>query len=500
MQRHYRSAGIVLAMIIGIFFLFNSSGGVSAEPALQEGSPVILAAGDIAKCSAEEDALTSYLLDINEGTIITLGDNAYEVGSIREFEDCFGSTWGRHKDRIRPSPGNHEYGSGDINGYFEYFGDVATPLEPGCRKSCKGYYSFDIGEWHLISLNSEIDNTAGSEQEQWLRADLAANDSLCTLAYWHRPRYTSRRTDGAAHDLFQALYDYGADVVLSGHDHHYERFGPQDNGAQEAPDRGVRQFVVGTGGATLRDIRFIQPSSEVRETETWGILKMTLHPDSYDWEFIPIPGQTWTDSGSAKCVSAPDRPAPPAVTQTIAETTPAAAPVGATASVAATAAKPSASGAEHVVASGDTLFGIALGYGLEWTELADANDLTEQSILQIGQVLRLPGAAPLQPTTAGPVESTVEEIGTAVDDEAIAETGAPTEAEAVAETEAATPSSTASTNRTGSGSSPAVHIIVSGDTIINIALANDLDWQELLELNGLDEDSILRIGQKISLE
>ncbi|MBK8046350.1 MAG: metallophosphoesterase [Anaerolineales bacterium] len=179
------------------------------------GDPVIVAAGDIAKCNREEDGLTGYLLDTIPGTILGLGDNAQVAGSLQEFLECYAPNWGRHLDRIKPVPGNHEYLTGGASGYFSYFGDVATPLDPGCRKECGGYYSFNVGTWHIVALNSEIATEAGSPQEQWLRADLAANPTLCTLAYWHRPRWSSgRHLSGGAQGLYQALYDYGADVVL----------------------------------------------------------------------------------------------------------------------------------------------------------------------------------------------------------------------------------------------------------------------------------------------
>ena len=170
-------------------------------PAQPPGQPaesvVVLAAGDIAKCNLEWDSYTGALLDNLPGTILGLGDNAYVVGSLQEFNDCYGPTWGRHKDRVYPVPGNHEYLTGGAEGYFTYFGDRATPLEPGCRKECKGYYSFDLGAWHIVALNSEIDNNPGSEQDLWLRADLAAHPNVCTLAYWHKPRSSSGDTAAA---------------------------------------------------------------------------------------------------------------------------------------------------------------------------------------------------------------------------------------------------------------------------------------------------------------
>jgi hypothetical protein len=296
-----------------------------AAPLTQTDPAVIVGAGDISNCYNDHDTYTAYLMDSIEGTVITLGDDAYEAGSTKDFAECYDPTWGRHKERTRPTPGNHEYGTQGAEGYFTYYGDAATPLEPGCTRDCKGYYSYDVDAWHVVALNSEVPNQVGSDQEQWLRADLAANPTACTLAYYHRPTFSSgRHGSGAAIDLYQALYDYGADVVLVGHDHNYERFAPQSPSGQYEPERGIRQIVVGTGGATLRDFKFIQPNSEVRDHETWGVIKMTLHPDSYDWEFIPIPGQTWTDVGSSPCVSNPNLPPPPDPSATEVEAEPAA--------------------------------------------------------------------------------------------------------------------------------------------------------------------------------
>ena len=344
-------------VMLGTALFLGQSQPVQAQAAPQPAGgaadPVIVAAGDIANCNNEEDFYTAYLIDAIDGPVLALGDLAYEVGSPAEFRDCYDPAWGRLKERTRPVPGNHEYGTQGAEGYFSYFGDIASPREPGCTRDCQGYYSYDVGAWHLIALNSEIATNTGSPQEQWLRADLAAHPTACTLAYWHRPRFSSVRPDNvAAHDLFQALYDYGADVLLVGHDHAYERFAPTGPGGQFEPERGIREFIVGTGGAPLHSLRFIQPTSEVRNNETWGVLKLTLHPTSYDWEFIPIPEQSFTDSGSAPCVSAPGVPAA-ALVSTV-DTPPAAAVAPTAASTAAEAPVPAAT-----VALGDRADGRA---------------------------------------------------------------------------------------------------------------------------------------------
>jgi len=207
--------------------------------------------------------------------------------------------------------GNHDYHTVGASGYYTYFGAAASPLDTNCTSDCKGYYSYNLGAWHIIALNSEIDHAAGSVQEQWLRADLAGNQNMCTLAYWHKPRFSSGTSHGnnsSFQPFWQALYDYGADVVLNGHDHEYERFAPQSPTGQADPTRGIREFIVGTGGAGLYSFSTIQPNSEVRNNTTYGVLKLTLHATSYDWQFVPIAGQTFTDVGSGNCVNAGSAP------------------------------------------------------------------------------------------------------------------------------------------------------------------------------------------------
>jgi hypothetical protein len=277
------------------------SGTVTASPT----TTVLVGAGDIAGCGSEKDEETARLLDNIAGTVFTLGDNVYPDGTAELFTDCYDPTWGRHKARTHPSPGNHDYLVPGAPGYFDYFGAAAGEVG-------KGYYSYDVGDWHIIVLNSECVEAGGcgsdSPQGQWLKADLAANPSTCTLAYWHTPRFSSGSVHGNdAHmqDFWQLLYDAGADVVLNGHEHLYERFAPQDPNGVADPEHGIRQFTVGTGGKSLYAFGTVQPNSEVRNSDTYGVLKLTLYPTSYDWEFIPIAGQTFTDSGSANCVSAP---------------------------------------------------------------------------------------------------------------------------------------------------------------------------------------------------
>ena len=201
---------------------------------------------------------------------------------------------------LRPAVGNHEYGTPGAEAYYTYFGARAGPAG-------KGYYSFDLGSWHLISLNSncgEVSCAKGSEQDRWLRADLAAHPSRCTLAYWHHPRWSSGTTHGDTESVapfIDALYEAGADLVLVGHEHNYERFAPQDPRERPDPDRGIREFVVGTGGKSLYPFGSPDPNSEVRNSDTFGILSLTLHPTGYDWEFVPEAGGQFHDRGAGQC-------------------------------------------------------------------------------------------------------------------------------------------------------------------------------------------------------
>jgi acid phosphatase type 7 len=262
---------------------------------------VLLVAGDIASCSSSGDEATAKLLDGVTGTVATLGDNAYPAGSASNFASCYGPTWGRHKARTRPAAGNHEYLTAHASGYFAYFGAVAGA--PG-----RGYYSYNLGSWHIVVINSECDEVggcqAGSAQERWLRADLAASTGRCQLAYWHKPLFTSGREHGNATEMrpiFQALYAANAEIVLSGHNHNYERFAPQSPTGVLDTARGIREFVVGTGGASHYEFGPAKPNSQVRNADAYGVLKLTLHADGYDWRFLPQAGKAFTDSGSGTC-------------------------------------------------------------------------------------------------------------------------------------------------------------------------------------------------------
>lgn len=283
-----------------------------AVPATASVDPVIAAAGDIA-CAPDEtrrsgqdrsvcqqQSTADLLHSAHPAAVLPLGDDQYEDGGLDGFQQAYSPSWGRFKDITRPAVGNHEYVTPNAAGYFRYFGSAAG--EPD-----KGYYSYDLGRWHLIALNANCGQVGGcgtsSPQVQWLKADLAAHPAQCTLAYWHQPRFSSgpHGNDRAYAALWQTLYAAGVDVVLNGHDHDYERFAPQNPQGQRDLSRGMREFVVGTGGKSHYAFETVQANSEARNADTYGVLLMTLHDDSYDWRFVPIAGETFTDSGHTAC-------------------------------------------------------------------------------------------------------------------------------------------------------------------------------------------------------
>jgi acid phosphatase type 7 len=273
----------------------------SALPA-PKGDPVMVGAGDIASCQSSGDEATAKLVERMPGaTVFTLGDDVYEDGTASEFADCYDPTWGRFKARTEPTVGNHEYQTPGASGYYGYFGAAAG--DPS-----KGYYSYDLGRWHVVSLNSECGQVGGcgasSPMVAWLKNDLASHPAACTLAYFHKPLFSSGSEHGddpRMRPIWDALYAAGTDVVLNGHDHDYERFAPQTPGGVADPARGIREFVVGTGGDSLYAFLPPKPNSQVRNVDTFGVLKLTLHPASYEWEFIPVAGETFTDSGTDSC-------------------------------------------------------------------------------------------------------------------------------------------------------------------------------------------------------
>lgn len=266
----------------------------SVPPPISTAPPAVLVgAGDIADCGPGAE-ITAGLLDRFDGTVFTTGDNAYPSGSRADYQRCYEPTWGRHRHRTRPTPGNHEYQTADAAPYFDYFGGNAGPRGAG-------YYSYSLGAWHVISLNSEIDTGRGSAQWQWLRADLAANPSVCTAVYWHRPLFSSGEHGGdpKMQEIWRTVYELDVDLVIAGHDHLYERFAPQDAGGRVDWTRGIRQFVVGTGGARIHPVRVAQPNSEVT-AGVWGVAAFTLDSDRYTWRFIAAEG-SFRDEGTTSC-------------------------------------------------------------------------------------------------------------------------------------------------------------------------------------------------------
>lgn len=268
-------------------------------PTTAANDPVLVGAGDIAVCGAAGDEATAKLIESIPGTVFTAGDNAYPGGTARQFQDCYNPSWGKFKARTQPAPGNHEYQTQGAQGYFGYFGAAAGDPQ-------RGYYSYNLGTWHIIVLNSQISMSANSPQVTWLKQDLAANPAKCVAAIWHRSLFSSG-PHGRANDstdtrpLWQALYAAGADVIISAHDHDYERFAPQDPQGNADPQRGIREFVVGTGGAAPYRIDQPAPNSEARRSGVPGVLKLTLRPDSYSWEFVPITGFLFRDAGVGQC-------------------------------------------------------------------------------------------------------------------------------------------------------------------------------------------------------
>jgi hypothetical protein len=261
---------------------FGNSGG---------GSLVVAAAGDIAMGRGEEEETAALITgDPSVQLVLALGDLAYESGTSSEFNSKYHPSWGQFKDKTKPTPGNHEYYTGGASGYFDYFNDIAE------------YYSFDMGGWHFISLNSNIARTATSTQVNWLKNDLAQHPAQCTLAFWHHPRFSSgdHGDDSSVQPFFQALYDANADLILTGHSHIYEKYSPSKPDGTVDNTRGIRNFVVGTGGASLDGNGDTDGPLELRNNSKYGVIKLTLQATGYSWKFVDIGGAT-VDEGTGTC-------------------------------------------------------------------------------------------------------------------------------------------------------------------------------------------------------
>ena len=302
------AVGVLVALVVVMAALARelprtdaipSRGPVASPPAVPSDAAVLVGAGDIATCEGHADEATAALLDAIPGTVFAAGDLAYPDGTDRDFTTCYDPSWGAVKDRTLPALGNHELDKGnDAKGYFDYWGSrVGTPGQ--------GWYAADVGTWRVVILDSNcdaVDCDADGPQAAWLRAELAAHPSRCLAAMWHHPRFSSGEhgDDRRMTDLWQLLQQAGADIALVGHDHDYERFAPML--ADGTPDPGgIREFLVGTGGAPLRAVGDTRPHSEVHQSDSHGVLRLALRRDGYDWAFIPVAGDTFTDTGSATC-------------------------------------------------------------------------------------------------------------------------------------------------------------------------------------------------------
>ncbi len=289
---------VVVALTAGSMACSNSPTGPSPGPGPGPGPPpqtaVLIGAGDIGQCGSPGPALTASIVDANAGAVFIAGDIAYPHGSERNFAECFDPTWGRFRPRWRPVPGNHEYETAGADAYFRYFGGAAGPDRGG-------YYSFHAGNWLVLMLNSNVPLDRASAQFDFLDDTLDSDERQCTLAIWHHPLFSSGQNgpNPFMREAWRELYSENADVVVNAHDHLYERFAPQDPDGRGDVARGIRQFIAGAGGAQLYNFVRVAPNSETR-IKAFGVLKLTLEPSSYRWEFIEGDGAV-TDRGSGVC-------------------------------------------------------------------------------------------------------------------------------------------------------------------------------------------------------
>ncbi|HYH51994.1 MAG TPA: metallophosphoesterase [Acidimicrobiia bacterium] len=294
------------ALAVACLILQTTSGVAWAATTAPAGPPLLVGAGGIASCNTPGDEATAALIGRIPGArVFTAGDNAYERGTAAQFAQCYGKSWGKFKGRTRPAPGNHDYGTAGAGPYYDYFGAAA-----GTKG--QGWYSYDVGAWHIVVLNSNCQGNSrcakGSPQERWLRADLAASRARCTAAVIHHPRFSSDNIEGNrpfVAPLWDALYAAGADLVISGHARVYERFRPQTPAGVADPRYGLPLINVGTGGRGHAGFKGPVTNSVVRDRTSWGVLKLTLHPDRYDFAFVPVAGAKFRDAGSGTCHGKP---------------------------------------------------------------------------------------------------------------------------------------------------------------------------------------------------
>ena len=308
----------LLAVLAALAAALPLSLALPATTTQAAGDPVIAAAGDIAcpppgtrKASACHQAATAALLAPYDA-VLPLGDGQYQCGTLANYRSVYDQTWGKYLAVSHPVVGDQDYGDlscsvPGASGYFTYFGAQASPDQPTCTTACKGYYSYDVGAWHVVALNSECSQpgvggcSATSPMLTWLRSDLAAHPSLCTLAYMHEPYWANGKLAKVYQPVVQALYNAHVDVLLTGHKHMYARYAPQSPSSANDPAQGVREFIVGTGGRIHTSLATPLPNLEAVDNTTFGVLAMTLHSTSYDWTFVPEAGKTFTDSGSTDC-------------------------------------------------------------------------------------------------------------------------------------------------------------------------------------------------------
>jgi hypothetical protein len=299
-----RVLGALLAAVVIALALPGLPGQPVPAAAARSAGIVVVAAGDIAcrpgspptAAGCQQRATARAVLAQQPRAVLLLGDNQYRDGALWKYRASYGPTWGRFLRRTYPTPGNHEYETRGAAGYYRYFGHrAAAPVRP--------WYSFRLGSWHLVALNSNCGAVDCAAEAAWLRADLAAHPARCTLAFWHHPRFTSGHEGEtlAVGPFWDALYSAGADLVLNGHDHDYERFAPQDPLGRPDPVDGIRELVVGTGGAPWLPFRAPAPNSQLRATATFGVLRLSLQPDGWSWRFVHAGGASVSDQGYAAC-------------------------------------------------------------------------------------------------------------------------------------------------------------------------------------------------------
>jgi calcineurin-like phosphoesterase family protein len=292
------TAGVIFIVLAACQPASNGATSGSPDERPSRRAPVVAAAGDIScsgnPCTGQRET-ADLLTRIDPTAVLTLGDNQYQRGTLADYRSSYDPTWGRFLERTHPVPGNHEYLTPGASGYFAYFGPRAHERPGG------GWYSFNIGRWHLVAIDSGL-GSVSEEQLAWIKMDLATDDHRCELAFWHHPRWSSGTVHGSEQDLdplWQLLFAQGVDLVLNGHSHHYERFAPLDPDGREDPGHGIREFIVGTGGGGFHRVGDPEPGSERRIADTFGVLELTLDQDAYTWRFLSADGSVPDDGGGA---------------------------------------------------------------------------------------------------------------------------------------------------------------------------------------------------------